>query len=91
MLKLMPERRSIELWSFDQTHACEDGLRVAHRFLDLCGEAVGLLAFHEGCGFTALPTAIVRGHGRARPLANLLTLSQQSPPQDSPDTQNASP
>ena len=40
MLKLMPEQRFKELWSFDQTPACEDGLRLAHPFLDLCGEAV---------------------------------------------------
>ena len=40
MLKLMPQERFNELWSLEHCPACEDGLRLAHGFLDLCGEAV---------------------------------------------------
>lgn len=40
MLKLISQERLNGLWSFDQTPACEDGLRLADAFLDLCGEAV---------------------------------------------------
>jgi lipase chaperone LimK len=40
MLKLMPQQRFDELWTLDRTPACEDGMRLAHTFLELCGEAV---------------------------------------------------
>ena len=40
MLKLMPQERFNELWAFEQTPACEDRLRLAHSFLDLCSETV---------------------------------------------------
>ena len=40
MLNLMPEERFAQLWNSNTTPACEEGLKLAHVFLDLCGDAV---------------------------------------------------
>ena len=39
MLKLMPQARFDELWDTTGTPACEEGRRLAHVFLERCGEA----------------------------------------------------
>jgi hypothetical protein len=40
MLKLMPQERFNRLWDTVSTPACKDGLKLAHRFLDLCGDGI---------------------------------------------------
>ena len=40
MFKLMAQERFDQLWETERTPACEDGMKLAHAFLEACGEAV---------------------------------------------------